>query len=171
VRYDVLPDVGSTRIGVLPLDNELVDFVYGYDQYNNVVLLSEGTDYIRDDATTLSLYSVGDIQENDNGKYSVYVTRKLKLSYYIQKLRDVELSDITSAFSGFEKPCLSLDFPKILIAPGYSHELAVGREMVATAAKIRAMAYVDAAEGLTPTEAVQFKSTNYGDERVMFCYP
>jgi len=99
-------------------------------------------------------------------------TEPIIISYKVPDMTQVSISCATDAFSSFESALSAFGFfPKILIAPGFSQELAVGREMVAVAEKIRAMAYIDAPEGLNPTEAVQFKSTNYGDARAMFCYP
>jgi len=98
---------------------------------------------------------------------------QLKIVYQEpEDLSVVSVSEIVSSMSVFEGALAEHGmFPKILIAPGYSQELAVGREMAAVAEKIGAMAYIDADEGLTPTEAVQFKSTNYGDARALFFYP
>ena len=107
-----------------------------------------------------------------DGDYSFCETKTLTLTYRTPDMSKVTVSNIVNAFPEYEKALSEFGFfPKILIAPGFSQELAVGREMVAVAEKIRAMAYIDAPEGLNPTEAVQFKSTNYGDARAMFCYP
>ena len=170
--FDLNPPGALLVFQLIDGQPEHLDAVYGYDQDDGLVVLAEGTDYVWESATTLRLIAIGSIKRNDNNTYTIYVSRKLKLKYYTQKLDDVAISDIVSTFSSFESALSEFGFfPKILIAPGFSQELAVGREMVAVAEKIRAMAYIDAPEGLNPTEAVQFKSTNYGDARAMFCYP
>ncbi|TQF71788.1 phage tail sheath family protein [Pseudoalteromonas luteoviolacea] len=61
-------------------------------------------------------------------------------------------------------------FPKIIIAPGYSHKTGVGAEMVAVGNKIGAVSIIDAPETATPEQAVAFKGA-FSDYRAIVTYP
>lgn len=63
--------------------------------------------------------------------------------------------------------------PKQIIAPGYTTLAGVMTQMDAIAAKLRAIAWVDAPAGLTPAQAIQARTTtlNSASKRLGLCYP
>ncbi|NOU49980.1 hypothetical protein HG263_05445 [Pseudoalteromonas sp. JBTF-M23] len=61
-------------------------------------------------------------------------------------------------------------FPKIIIAPGFSHKIGVGAEMIAIGNKIGAVSVIDAPETATPEQAVTFKGA-FSDYRAIVTYP
>lgn len=63
--------------------------------------------------------------------------------------------------------------PKQIIAPGFTGLTGVLTEMDSIAAKLRAIAWVDAAVALSPDQAIAARSTtlNSASKRVMICYP
>jgi hypothetical protein len=63
--------------------------------------------------------------------------------------------------------------PKQLIAPGYTGLTGVMGQLDSIATKLRAIAYVDAATGLSPAQAIAARSTtlNTSSKRIMICYP
>ncbi len=90
---------------------------------------------------------------------------------HINGLSDVSETDIINAIPLFENAFSEFGFfPKILIAPGWSHKTGVGAQLIATASKCRAIAIIDANEGITPEQAVTEKG-NFGQNRAIFCYP
>jgi len=86
-------------------------------------------------------------------------------------VEEVIAADIIAAIPTFESALSRFGFfPKILVAPGWSHETGVGAELISTAGKCRAVALIDSVEGATPEEAVTAKG-DFGDNRAIFCYP
>jgi hypothetical protein len=63
--------------------------------------------------------------------------------------------------------------PKQIIAPGFTGLTGVMTQMDSVAAKLRAIAWVDAAVGLSPSQAIAARSTtlNSASKRIMICYP
>lgn len=68
--------------------------------------------------------------------------------------------------------------PKILIAPNYSHITAIGAEMLSAADKYRAIALLDATQGITPTAAIAGRGPtgtvgqfNTSSKRAYLLYP
>lgn len=81
------------------------------------------------------------------------------------------VGDVIEAIPNFEAALSRFGFfGKIFIAPGFSHELGVAAELVATAEKCRGVALLDTPEGLTPEQAVTFKN-NFGQGNAIVCYP
>lgn len=67
-------------------------------------------------------------------------------------------------------------FPKILIAPGFSHDAGVAAAMVSMAEKIRAMALLDAPPGTSVAAALASRGSagnafNTSSRRAVLCYP
>jgi phage tail sheath protein FI len=68
-------------------------------------------------------------------------------------------------------------YPKILISPVFSALAAVSTELIATATSIRAITFIDAPIGITPTQAITGRGPlgsinfNTSSERAGLCYP
>jgi len=88
-----------------------------------------------------------------------------------KKPSDVKAEDIINALRVFRKAKQEIGFfPKILDIPGYSHDLAVAKEMTALADKIRALPLINVPEGYSIEKAIEFKS-NFASTRAMVLYP
>lgn len=64
--------------------------------------------------------------------------------------------------------------PKQIIAPGFSTLTGVPAQMLVVAAKLRAIAWIDTASGLSYSQAIALRSSapyNSSSKRLMICYP
>ena len=98
--------------------------------------------------------------------------KSISISYNYLNLDNAAIrTRIVSSIHNFENALSEFGFfPKILIAPGFSHEAGVGAEMVVVANACRGIALVDCPEGLTPEQAVAYKQS-FSSNRCVVCYP
>lgn len=137
-----------------------------------------GTDYTADPAT-------GEIRRIASG--TIAAGAALKVTYAYTDPSKVTPTEIIGAIDGAGRRTglkALLDThnlfgfsAKILIAPGYATQAAVSTELIAVAAKLRAVALVDAPVGATvaqvlagrgPSGTINF---NTSSERAILCYP
>jgi len=164
--YVQLPhnNVRNVKIGIINPDNPGSEIVGLDDYYQHI-----SVDYDNGIVQRLDTFPVTQAELEDPNApipFDLYISYDyLNVSNVTNVIRILEHVHIfESALSQFGF------FPKILIAPGFSHEAGVGPEMLTVANPCRAMALIDIPEDKTPEEAVQIKQA-YNSDRCMICYP
>lgn len=107
----------------------------------------------------------------DHVNVTVLVINVYDATVHTTGIASVTAANVVSAIPLFEHAFATFGFhPKLLIAPGWSHQTGVGAALVSTAAKCRGLAIVDLAADLTPEAAVTAKGA-YAADNVAVCYP